>query len=406
MKKILLTILCFTFFVFLHAQNDTVSTHTIKDSYLLYGFNGSSYTKYIKVPANTNVFILGLSPVVNTIDVLYNDSIYGVHKSYLPNNIIDIAQTIEQAKNKSIPNVEESHKEGYIERIMRNFETSNGRNKHEKDSICFATAYPASWDRFLHTSEFTKLSKKNPIAISYIETSHPNSAGRIDLHFKFLNLSKKTIKYIYLSGYPLNSVGDRAYCEVKKHSNVTLTGVGPIEFSKVANYSFERTWWNGTIKTFVPTSIKIQYTDRSVSTMNRQKIKESMKYASFVDNVNIKGINLASLPYGKFTLSGTGLYSDNLSDINYSLSNSYIELSDKNLKIENEGKIQYDLQLSNPIKTNTYYSLYDLKKDKNISVIAFDHKSPTGETLYSLTFLSGNDTQAQVFVFPLSSLVE
>ena len=49
---------------------------------------------------------------------------------------------------------------------------------------------------------------KHSIKIIKAYLSAPNSAGGVDAHFIWKNVSDKTIKYLTWSGYPINAVGD------------------------------------------------------------------------------------------------------------------------------------------------------------------------------------------------------
>lgn len=49
---------------------------------------------------------------------------------------------------------------------------------------------------------------KNTIKIKKAYLSSPNSAGGVDAHLVWKNVSNKSIKYLNWRGYPINAVGD------------------------------------------------------------------------------------------------------------------------------------------------------------------------------------------------------
>lgn len=79
------------------------------------------------------------------------------------------------------------------------------------------------------------------------------------VYFKFLNPTKKRIKYIYVSLYGKNRVGDRIYEGGK--SVKTLKFIGPVEPDAIGNVSQEYVWFTDLVSSAKITSIKVQYMD-------------------------------------------------------------------------------------------------------------------------------------------------
>lgn len=175
-----------------------------------------------------------------------------------------------------------------------------------RDSSFLEKDYLSTLDALSHTSIINKIKNKIPLIVNAINIKSIDSCGGVDLSFSGMNIVNKDIKYIYINGYPINAVGDKCFCHIRKHSNTICKVTGPIKFMQYRNETFSNVWYDSTIEEFIPTSIKIQYMDGSISTMNQAKIKESQSYSSLINRpVNLNNI---SLPFGQFYLLGYGLY--------------------------------------------------------------------------------------------------
>ena len=105
--------------------------------------------------------------------------------------------------------------------------------------------------------------------------SAPNSAGGVDAHFIWKNVSDKTIKYLTWSGYPINAVGDAVACEIR---GITESGgkvTGPIKPGATdgRNTYWECLWYNYSAKKLVLTGIDIEYMDGSTMRINQNELK-------------------------------------------------------------------------------------------------------------------------------------
>lgn len=80
-------------------------------------------------------------------------------------------------------------------------------------------------------------------------TSEPNSAGGVDAHIIWKNISTKTIKYITFECVPFNRVDDVVSCEIRGESIQRLQVVGPIKPGQTYGYGYlwECMWYNSSI---------------------------------------------------------------------------------------------------------------------------------------------------------------
>lgn len=82
------------------------------------------------------------------------------------------------------------------------------------------------------------------------------------VHFRFLNPTKKRIKYIYVNLYGANRVGDKIYERGK--SLKTLKFIGPIEPEEIGSVNEDYVWFTDLVDQVKITSIKVQYMDGTV----------------------------------------------------------------------------------------------------------------------------------------------
>lgn len=274
-----------------------------------------------------------------------------------------------------------------------------------RDSAFLEKDYLSTLDALSHTSSINKIKNKLPFIVKSIYISSIDSFGGTDLSFSGMNIANKDIKYIYINGYPINAVGDKCSCRIKKYSNTTCKITGPIKFMQYKNETFDKVWYNSTIEEFIPTSIKIQYIDGSISIMNQSKIKESQAYSNLINSpVNLNNI---SLPFGKFHLLGYGLYDGVklLTSFTSILSdkNNYVDISDKCFRIYKNGHLLYEFYLSSLLKTHIDYSLYEFNSKKTFSIKCLPHNNSSKDVFYSITISSENQN-SEVFFFSLANI--
>ena len=116
---------------------------------------------------------------------------------------------------------------------------------------------------------------KNTIKIKKVYLSSPNSAGGVDAHFVWKNVSNKTIKYLSWEGYPINAVGDPVSCEIRGTIGSGGLVTGPIKPGTTYGYGtyWDCLWYNYSAKKLVLTSIYIEYMDGSTININKNELK-------------------------------------------------------------------------------------------------------------------------------------
>ena len=116
---------------------------------------------------------------------------------------------------------------------------------------------------------------KNTIKIKKAYLSSPNSAGGVDAHLVWKNVSNKTIKYLNWSGYPINAVGDPVSCEARGTIEGGGKVTGPIKPGATYGYGtyWDCLWYNYSAKKLVLTDIYIEYMDGSSININKDELK-------------------------------------------------------------------------------------------------------------------------------------
>lgn len=84
----------------------------------------------------------------------------------------------------------------------------------------------------------------------------------------FMNMSKKKIKYLYITVRAVNAVGDLV-------TSKTATAIGPILSNEVGSYSFESLFFTKIVESIRITSLKIKYFDGTVKIINGPLLKAS-----------------------------------------------------------------------------------------------------------------------------------
>lgn len=131
-------------------------------------------------------------------------------------------------------------------------------------------------------------SKGSPVAINMVRWNQ-NSAGGITAKFEVLNLSRKTIKYIAISGYFKNAVGDRVYNQIGTSSTYTVRGIGPIgpaptSFANyelfadaMGSYDFDDCFfYSRTANSIEVSSVKLTYTDGTTQTVSGKTLEKQL----------------------------------------------------------------------------------------------------------------------------------
>lgn len=106
----------------------------------------------------------------------------------------------------------------------------------------------------------------------------PNSAGGATVRGYVLNTGTKAIKYLYITFWPENAVGDTVGCEIRGTREGVVKITGPIEPHKPEELkaakgfyqSYDKAeilWYNRSITTFALLEIEILYMDGTTETI-------------------------------------------------------------------------------------------------------------------------------------------
>jgi predicted nucleic-acid-binding Zn-ribbon protein len=115
---------------------------------------------------------------------------------------------------------------------------------------------------------------KGLIRVKNVYTSNPNSAGGVDLHIIWQNLSPKVIKYISFTVVPYNAVNDIVQCTIRDESTFTGQVTGPVysgEWRGESTY-WECPWYNNTIRRAELIGVSITYMDGSKENINKGQV--------------------------------------------------------------------------------------------------------------------------------------
>lgn len=281
-----------------------IKTKTTKDGYLVYNYNGQSFKSNKKIKKGTSIILIKkfdkhpsffiVSYKNNEYCLNYGCIDYEGISQYLKNEedslkIIQRQRDLIRHREDSIKIAIYKRKNDSIAAINRANDSINqikiAKEKQELDSIRRLKVMQASIILNKYSEDKQALVKAGmPIEIEYLYTSEPNSAGGTDLNFRLKNISAKTIKYISVTGYPINAVKDKCFCSIRRYSQVARRGIGPIEEGETAEYKWDNVWYNHTIDKYIPISINIQYMNGSSINIIGEKLKKIIK-APLLDKV-------------------------------------------------------------------------------------------------------------------------
>lgn len=104
---------------------------------------------------------------------------------------------------------------------------------------------------------------KNSIVLHHMSVSEPDDNDNVTLLFDVENISSKTIKYITIAGFFVNSFNEQTIDNKTKKKDFTWQLVGPLQSDERREFTFKNTIQNNTIKNIGAKEIKIEYTDGS-----------------------------------------------------------------------------------------------------------------------------------------------
>lgn len=175
--------------------------------------------------------------------------------------VITVATTLHENYNGSPEDIEGQKLRADSKEAI---DAAERAKKEEEDRIA-AEAIKSAQDKVRAIIRVTKLSRSNP-----------NSAGGVDLFIGFRNISDKVIKYVTFTVTPYNSVGDKAYCDIRDESTMRLQDTGPYKKGEglAGNYNWywENTWYNWNISKLELNEIFIEYMDGTYITLTGQDV--------------------------------------------------------------------------------------------------------------------------------------
>ena len=130
------------------------------------------------------------------------------------------------------------------------------------------------WYNNLPTS--TKNAYKK-IAITFASLGSPNSVGGHDAHFRYVNKSNKTIKYLYWTGRFYNEVDDVVYCDIRDYSSFTGKDTGPVAPGETGGGMWDCVIYNWSAHYIKFSDISITYTDGSTFSIGAGDIARLLK---------------------------------------------------------------------------------------------------------------------------------
>lgn len=237
--------------------NDILDSMKVKHTTVYYGDGGSVYFKKF-----TNKPLLVILDKPNSLKVkdliasfnykkyLYSTSYYLELKHMLNN----------RGLNKKFLTTEFGAPTNYV---------SNENNKSTwfysdyNLSVDFQDSIPISFELM----NYNALLKYNLCIFSFSVTGDEYSIG---FDINMLNLSSKSIKYVYMTVNIYNPVDDLI-------GKKTVRGIGPIEGNSNASFSFENVMYSNIATKLSLETIKLQFFDGTTKLLSREAIKSIMK---------------------------------------------------------------------------------------------------------------------------------
>ncbi len=101
--------------------------------------------------------------------------------------------------------------------------------------------------------------------LAIIDYSITGESYSIGFDISFLNMSKKTIKYLYMTVTATNPVDD-------KIGTKTVRAIGPIKPNDSGSYNFENTFLSSSAQYLSLDAIKVQYMDGSIKLLSKSQV--------------------------------------------------------------------------------------------------------------------------------------
>lgn len=136
------------------------------------------------------------------------------------------------------------------------------------------------------------------ISIDYAYLGCPDYVGGCDYHFKYINYSPKTIKYLHWTGTAYNAVDDPVYCSIWNTSTFSGKDTGPIAQGESRSGCWNSVIYNSSAKYVKLSKVQIIYMDGSSISIGAADIARLLKAPSREVRVNTSKIpecNMSSL---------------------------------------------------------------------------------------------------------------
>ena len=114
-----------------------------------------------------------------------------------------------------------------------------------------------------------------PLVITHVITSQPNSAGGVDARIDAINTSNKTAKYLDYTLRAYNAVGDPVRGEIRRSNTASVRETGPIEpGGKTTPSVWSNQWYNHSIRCARLSKVTVTFMDNSSRTFTGQSIND------------------------------------------------------------------------------------------------------------------------------------
>ena len=113
-----------------------------------------------------------------------------------------------------------------------------------------------------------------PLVITRVATSRPNSAGGVDVRIDGINTSNKTVKYLDYTLRAYNAVGDPVRGEIRRSNTASVRETGPIApGGRTEEGVWSNLWYNYSISCARLSSVTVIFTDNSSRKFTGESIK-------------------------------------------------------------------------------------------------------------------------------------
>lgn len=201
------------------------------------GFERIESATYVSEEGNLSYYICTTSDLA--IDV------------YLNSNIVNVVKVVDNDDELILYDLT---KGGYIKTIS-NEECELFKNKQKETA--------------------TKLIRKQVasiVTLSNFKPSNPDSVGGVDIKLTINNNSDKTIKYVVMSFYAKNAVGDMIYCRIKGDREELVRMTGPIAPGESKSGTCQNYWYNSEVHYYGLLHFSIEYTDGTMIVFSREEM--------------------------------------------------------------------------------------------------------------------------------------